>query len=107
MWQQALIYGLNRIVKEYLMIETLTLVSNGIVVVAIGALYRKVNSQGKDLNDYIVKNTAEITNRPDFDQVSARIEKAEKRQCDKLRPVKEDLREVKGKLFNHLVESKK
>ena len=88
------------------MLETIAIVSNGIVIVAIGALYAKINSQGKDLNEHIVYTIKEITERPDFKQVDERIEKLEKRQCSKLKPIKEDLHEVKEKLFEHLLEAK-
>ena len=88
------------------MFETITMISNGIVIVAIGALYRKINSQGKDLNKHIVHYTKEITTRPDFDQVNEKMEKSEKRFCGKLKPIKEDIHEVKEKLFEHLLETK-
>lgn len=88
------------------MLETIAIISNGIVIIAIGALYRKVNNQEKGLNDHIVNFTAEITGRPDFNQVDARIEKAEKRGCAKIKPLKDDIHEVKNKLFDHLLEAK-
>lgn len=81
------------------MLETIAIISNGIVVVAIGALYTKINSHGKDLNDHKVYVVEEITKRPDFDQV-------EKKICIKLKPVKNDLHEVKEKLFEHLLAAK-
>ena len=55
------------------------------MVVAIGALYRKINSQGKDLNKHIIHYTEEITKRPDFDHLHEEIEKAEKRGCSKMK----------------------
>ena len=81
------------------MLEVVSIISNGIVVVAIGALYAKINSHGKDLNDHKIYVVKEITKRPDFDQV-------EKKICTKLKPVKEDLTKVKEKLFDHLLETK-
>ena len=48
---------------------------------AIGALYAKINSHGKDLNDHKVYIAEEITKRPDFDHLHEEIEKAEKRGC--------------------------
>ena len=88
------------------MLETIAIVSNGIVIVAIGALYAKINSQGKDLNEHIVYTIKEITERPDFKEVDKKIEKSEKLFCSKLKPIKEDLHEVKEKLFEHLLEAK-
>ena len=81
------------------MLETIAIISNGVVVVAIGALYAKINSHGKDLNDHKVYIAEEITKRPDFGQVDKKI-------CNKLKPVKEDLTKVEEKLFNHLLEVK-
>lgn len=81
------------------MLETIAIISNGIVVVAIGALYAKINSHGKDLNEHKVYIAEEITKRPDFDQV-------EKKICGKLKSVKTDLHEVKVKLFDHLLKAK-
>ena len=81
------------------MLEVISIISNGIVVVAIGALYAKINSHGKDLNDHNIYIVKEITKRPDFDQV-------EKKICGKLKPVKEDLTKVEEKLFDHLLEAK-
>ena len=81
------------------MLETIAIISNGVVVVAIGALYAKINSHGKDLNDHKIYITKEITKRPDFDQVDKKI-------CGKLKPVKEDLTKVEEKLFDHLLEAK-
>jgi hypothetical protein len=81
------------------MIEVVSIISNGVVVVAIGALYVKINSHGKDLNDHKVYIAKEITKRPDFDQVDKKI-------CGKLKPVKEDLTKVEEKLFEHLLEAK-
>ena len=81
------------------MIETIAIISNGVVVVAIGALYAKLNSHGKELNNHIVYTVEEITKRPDFDQV-------EKKICIKLKPIKNDLHEVRDKLFDHLLEAK-
>jgi len=88
------------------MLETIAIISNAVVVVAIGALYRKVNDQGKDLTDHIVTFTAEITKRPDFKQLDEEIGKAEQRQCNKLKPVRECCDNVKEKLFEHLIEAK-
>ena len=81
------------------MLETIAIISNGVVVIAIGALYAKINSHGKELNNHIVYTVEEITKRPDFDQV-------EKKICGKLKPIKSDLHEVKDKLFDHLLEVK-
>jgi hypothetical protein len=81
------------------MLETIAIISNGVVVVAIGALYAKINSHGKDLNDHKIYIAEEITKRPDFDQV-------EKKICGKMKPIKNDLHEVKAKLFDHLLEAK-
>ena len=81
------------------MLETIAIISNGIVVVAIGALYAKINSHGKELNNHIVYTVEEITKRPDFDQV-------EKKICNKLNPIKNDLHEVEDKLFDHLLKAK-
>ena len=81
------------------MLETIAIISNGIVVVAIGALYTKINSHGKELNDHKIYIAEEITKRPDFDQV-------EKKICIKLKPIKNDLHETKDKLFEHLLEAK-
>ena len=81
------------------MLETIAIISNGIVVVAIGALYAKINSHGKDLNDHKVYVEREITKRPDFDQV-------EKKICTKLKPIKNDLHEVRTKFFDHLLDAK-
>ena len=81
------------------MLETIAIISNGIVVVAIGALYAKINSHGKDLNDHKIYIVEEITKRPDFDQVDKKI-------CTKLKPFKDDLHEVKIKFFEHLLETK-
>ena len=67
------------------MLETIAIISNGIVVVAIGALYAKINSHGKDLNDHKVYIAEEITKRPDFDHLHEEIEKAEKRGCTKMK----------------------
>ena len=67
------------------MLETIAIISNGIVVVAIGALYAKINSHGKDLNDHKVYVEREITKRPDFDHLHEEIEKAEKRGCAKMK----------------------
>lgn len=88
------------------MLETIAILSNGIVIAVLGALYRKVNSQEKGLNNHIVNFTAEITSRPNFNQVDERIEKAEKRGCSKIKPLKDDLHDVKEKLFEHLLETK-
>lgn len=93
------------------MLETIAIISNGIVVVAIGILWRKVDKQEEclnthvinstnDLNDHIVNFTEAVTNRPDFDQVERKI-------CAKLKPIKNDLYEAKEKLFDHLLEAKK
>ena len=81
------------------MLETIAIISNGIVVIAIGALYAKINSHGKDLNDHKVYIVKEITQRPDFDQV-------EKKICGKLKPVKNDLHDIREKFFDHLLETK-
>jgi hypothetical protein len=81
------------------MLETIAIISNGIVVVAIGALYAKINSHGKDLNDHKVYIAEEITKRPDFDQVDKKI-------CVKLKPVKDTLTKVEEKLLDHLLETK-
>ncbi|MCK4330895.1 hypothetical protein KAX02_13780 [candidate division WOR-3 bacterium] len=81
------------------MIEIVSIISNGIVVVAIGALYAKINSHGKELNNHIVYTVEEITKRPDFDQVDKKI-------CTKLKPMREDLTKVEEKLFDHLLEAK-
>lgn len=67
------------------MLETIAIISNGIVVIAIGALYAKINSHGKDLNDHKVYVEREITKRPDFDHLHEEIEKAEKRGCSKMK----------------------
>lgn len=67
------------------MLETIAIISNGIVVVAIGALYAKINSHGKDLNDHKVYIAEEITRRPDFDHLHEEIEKAERRGCSKMK----------------------
>lgn len=67
------------------MLETIAIISNGVVVVAIGALYAKINSHGKDLNDHKVYIAEEITKRPDFDHLHEEIEKAEKRGCTKMK----------------------
>ena len=67
------------------MLETIAIISNGVVVVAIGALYAKINSHGKDLNDHKVYVEREITKRPDFDHLHEEIEKAEKRGCTKMK----------------------
>lgn len=88
------------------MIEIIVIISNGIVVVAIGALYAKINSQGKDLTKHVVYTVKEITSRPDFDHMNEKIEKSEQRFCSKLKPIKEDVREVKTKLFEHLLDAK-
>ena len=67
------------------MLETIAIISNGVVVIAIGALYAKINSHGKDLNDHKVYIAEEITRRPDFDHLHEEIEKAEKRGCTKMK----------------------
>ena len=67
------------------MLEAIAIISNGVVVVAIGALYAKINSHGKDLNDHKVYVEREITRRPDFDHLHEEIEKAEKRGCSKMK----------------------
>ncbi len=67
------------------MLETIAIISNGVVVVAIGALYAKINSHGKELNDHKVYIAEEITKRPDFDHLHEEIEKAEKRGCTKMK----------------------
>ena len=67
------------------MLETIAIISNGVVVIAIGALYAKINSHGKDLNDHKVYIAEEITKRPDFDHLHEEIEKAEKRGCTKMK----------------------
>ena len=67
------------------MLETIAIISNGVVVVAIGALYAKLNSHGKDLNDHKVYVEREIGRRPDFDHLHEEIEKAEKRGCSKMK----------------------
>lgn len=67
------------------MLETIAIISNGIVVIAIGALYAKINAHGKDLNDHKVYIAEEITKRPDFDHLHEEIEKAEKRGCTKMK----------------------
>lgn len=67
------------------MIEVVSIISNGVVVIAIGALYAKINSHGKDLNDHKVYIAEEITKRPDFDHLHEEIEKAEKRGCSKMK----------------------
>ena len=67
------------------MLETIAIISNGVVVVAIGALYAKINSHGKELNNHIVYTVEEITKRPDFDHLHEEIEKAEKRGCSKMK----------------------
>lgn len=67
------------------MLEVVSIISNGVVVVAIGALYAKINSHGKDLNDHKVYIAEEITKRPDFDHLREEIEKAEKRGCSKMK----------------------
>lgn len=67
------------------MLETIAIISNGIVVVAIGALYAKINSHGKELNDHKIYIVEEITKRPDFDHLHEEIEKAEKRGCSKMK----------------------
>ena len=81
------------------MLEVLSIISNGVVVVAIGALYVKINAHGKDLNDHKVYIAEEITKRPDFDQVDKKI-------CGRLKPIKENLTKVEEKLFDHLLEAK-
>ena len=81
------------------MLETIAIISNGIVIVAIGALYAKINSHGKDLTNHVVYTVKEITKRPDFDQVDKKI-------CTKLKPMREDLTKVEEKLFDHLLEAK-
>jgi len=88
------------------MLETIAIISNGIVVVAIGALYRKINKQEESLNNHIVNFTKEITGRPGFDQLDKEIEKAEQRQCTKIKTVQECCDNVKEQLFKHLLESK-
>lgn len=81
------------------MLETIVIISNGVVVVAIGALYAKINSHGKDLNDHKIYIAEEITKRPNFDQVDKKI-------CTKLKPIRDGLHEVKDKFFKHLLETK-
>lgn len=88
------------------MIEIIVIISNGIVVVAIGALYAKINSQGKDLTKHTVYTVREITKRPDFKEVDKKIEKSEQRFCSKLKPIREDAHEVRDKLFKHLLDAK-
>lgn len=88
------------------MLETIVIISNGIVVIAIGALYVKINSQGEDLTKHIVYTVKKITERPDFKEVDKRIEKSEQRFCSKLKPIKKDISEVKTKLFDHLLDAK-
>jgi hypothetical protein len=86
-------------IKELIMLETIAIISNGVVVVAIGALYAKINSHGKELADHKIYIAEEITKRPDFDQV-------EKKICTKLKPIKNDLHDVREKFFEHLLEAK-
>ena len=88
------------------MVETIAIISNGIVVVAIGALYVNINSQRKDLTKHVVNTVKEITQRPDFNQMDKRIEKSEQRFCSKLKPIRENVHEVKEKLFEHLLDAK-
>lgn len=88
------------------MLETIVIISNGIVVIAIGALYARINNHGKELSKHIVYTVKEITGRPDFKEVDKKIEKVEKQICTKLKPIKEDLHEVREKFFEHLLETK-
>lgn len=74
------------------MLETMAIISNGIVIVAIGALYRKVNSQEKTLTDHRLAFTEAIANRPEFDQVNDRIEKASKPTCNKVAGLTKDFK---------------
>ena len=88
------------------MVEIIVIISNGIVVVAIGALYAKINSQGKDLAKHTVYTVREITRRPDFDHMNEKIKESEQRFCSKLKPIREDAHEVRDKLFEHLLDAK-
>ena len=74
------------------MLETIAIISNGIVIIAIGALYRKVNKQETSLNNHLVNFTEEITKRPDFDQLDKRIEKASTPTCKKIKGLTDDFR---------------
>lgn len=67
------------------MLETIAIISNGVIVVAIGMLWRKIDSYGKDLADHKIYIAEEITKRPDFDHLHEEIEKAEKRGCSKMK----------------------
>ena len=87
------------------MIEIIVIISNGVVVVAIGALYAKINSQGKDLTNHVVYTVEEITKRPDFDQVGEKIKELEQRVCSKLKPIRKDVTEVEEKLLAHLIKA--
>lgn len=74
------------------MLETIAIVSNGIVIVAIGALYRKVNNQEKALTDHRLLFTEAIANRPDFDQVDEKITKAATPLCKKVKTLTDDFK---------------
>lgn len=74
------------------MLEAIAILSNGIVIVAIGALYRKVNSQEKALTDHRLLFTETITNRPDFDQVDEKITKAATPLCKKVKTLTDDFK---------------
>lgn len=65
------------------MLETIAIISNGIVVIAIGALYAKINSHGKELNNHVVYTVKEITKRPDFPQFRQELKDLKAEQCKK------------------------
>lgn len=74
------------------MLETLSLISNVAVIAAIGALYRKVNGQEVNLNKHLINFTREITERPDFDKLDEKIEKAIHPICKKVKGLTDDFK---------------
>lgn len=69
------------------MIETIAIISNGIVVLAIGVLYRKVSNQEKSLNAHMIQYTEAITERPTFNQFRSELKELKTDQCKKVSKV--------------------
>ena len=74
------------------MLEAIAIISNGLVIIAIGILWNKVDNQEKALNKHIINFTRSIANRPNFDQIDAKIAKATKPLCQKVKGLAEDFK---------------
>lgn len=74
------------------MLETISIISNGIIIVAIGILWRKVDNQEKVLNEHLINFTSAVVQRPNFDQMNDKVEKISIPMCKKIKELAEDFR---------------